>query len=475
MTNDEAAGMKFYLEKVKPLHEKGMTSKEIAARLKISEKEADDLIEEWTKPYCHKVGSALFAEVVELLKRHVHFELESYARLLALFCLQSAVAVGLPGVFYIAIPGGKGSGKTNLLTIVRVLTNGKMFENISIAALARSIKKGTTVCMDEFDVERGKEENEVRDALIRQGYKADGSKYTRWDATKKELEEISVYGPKIVAYRGRIDPALLDRSYVIPVEKYLGDDGYEFTRLGIWPEVSDLSVRIAEWGKDAMITFPPDKLKELGQKPEFKEAVKKTTESFGASRGTELATYANLVGFMIGIDVSEDVAISDRIRLVEDESADEQAEVQQAILNVLKESDGQKALASIAEIRIVQKDVKSLVDRWHKERDEKPLSDARFKILRREIGIKEAWVRRPGNRNVWVIPAPYILTLQANMDNMANLKEKPVQQDLDVSQVSQVSLLRQDANNGMPYDKLVEKYGSELVEREKIPKIGGRG
>jgi hypothetical protein len=472
---DEEPTIRHFLELVKPRMDRGMSAGEIAAELRTDEERIAQEVERFTKPYSQRDGAGLFTEVVTTLKHHFHFEKESNARLVALFIMQAHVAKGLPGVFYIAVPGGKGCGKTNLLNIIRALTNGRMFENISVAALARSIDYGVTICIDEFDVDREKEVNEVRDALIRQGYKADGSKYARWNAAKREIEEISVYGPKAIAYRGKIDIALLDRSYIVPVEKYIGDNGYEFTRVNIWKEVGDLSDRLANWGALAVKTFPQEVLANLAATPDFQANVKNTTESFGASRGTELAIYANLVAHMVGIEVSEDVAAADKIRLVEDDSADEQAEVQEALLEVLKEGKAQKALEGIKEIRIPQKAVKDRVNERRKERDERPLSDVRFKVLRREIGIKEAWVRPCHGKNEWAIPVSFLVTLQAIMANLPTLFDNPVQQEPRGDQVGQVGQLREDFDKGVGYVELVAKYGQDLVEREKMPKIGGRG
>jgi len=469
---------KFYMEKILPLIAEGLSNKEICEKLNLDMTQLAAFVKDWIQPFCQKDGPALFAEVVETIGRHVHFEDESSKRLIALFVMQAHVALALPGVFYIAVPGAKGCGKTNLLAIVRTLTNGRMFENTSIAALARSMRYGMTVCIDEYDIDREKELNEVRDALVRQGYKADGSKYIRWDPVRNHPDEISVFGPKIVAYSGKINPALLDRSYVVPMEKYVGDDGYEFTRLGIWPELSDLTDRLIKWGVRAMTAYPKTALADMGKTPAFQEAVKRTTTSFGATRGSELATYATLVSVMADIDVAKDIETADEKRLVEDGSIDDQAEVRTALLEVLTGSDQQQSLASITEIRIPQKKVKDLINEWRRTRFEKPISDARFKALRRDIGIREAWVRNVSNRLIWAIPTAFLLTLrggQANLGNLANLNEKPVQQDDKVSQVSQVSLgVRADFDSGMPLEKIIDKYGPDLVEREKIPKLGGR-
>src|SRR5438477_9859952 len=128
-------------------------------------------------------------------------EEQSHYTIAALFILLSRVALSLPAVFYLFFGGAKGSGKTNALGLIARLTNALSFENVSIAALARSMEKGRTVCIDEYDVSRGREVDEPRDALVRQGYKRDAAPFVRWAAIRKKKEEIPLFWPKAITFR----------------------------------------------------------------------------------------------------------------------------------------------------------------------------------------------------------------------------------------------------------------------------------
>src|SRR5438876_6433955 len=114
--------------------------------------------------------------------------------------------------------------------------------------MARTMSKGRTVVMDEYDATRGKEYDEVRDALLRNGYKSDAPPYVRWDPSKRSADEVPVFGPRLVGYRGGLDEALQDRGYFIPSAKPTGEGGYDFVRANLWQDTGDLPTRLKAWG-----------------------------------------------------------------------------------------------------------------------------------------------------------------------------------------------------------------------------------
>ncbi|MGC2290039.1 MAG: bifunctional DNA primase/polymerase, partial [Thermoplasmata archaeon] len=141
-------------------------------------------------------GSSLFREVREMLERYYKFEQPWHSVLCALFVIQAHLARALPATFYLIVKGRYGGGKTSLLNVIGKLGGGLVFENVSVAALARELADGRLVCIDEYDVRRPVDVQPVLDSLVRQGYRRDAAPYTRYDATKHEVERIPVYGPK---------------------------------------------------------------------------------------------------------------------------------------------------------------------------------------------------------------------------------------------------------------------------------------
>ncbi len=62
----------------------------------------------------------------------------------------------LPAVFYLFFGGRFGTGKTNILRLIADSHRRTLLENVSVAALARTITERRVVCIDEFDVSRGR-------------------------------------------------------------------------------------------------------------------------------------------------------------------------------------------------------------------------------------------------------------------------------------------------------------------------------
>ncbi|MCI4329159.1 MAG: hypothetical protein L3J86_06195, partial [Thermoplasmata archaeon] len=182
-------------------------------------------------------GPRLFEAVVASVRGHYYFDSEWHYVLVALFILQARLVKSLPAVFYLFFGGRYGTGKTNILRLIADMTDGVLLENVSVAALARMITAGKVVCMGEFDVPRGKDLDEVRDALVRQGYKASAAPYMRWNAASREVEEVPIYGPKALAFRGVIEDALQSRGFTIPTASPVGEGGFDLVLRNLFPEL----------------------------------------------------------------------------------------------------------------------------------------------------------------------------------------------------------------------------------------------
>jgi len=250
-----------YMKDIKPLVEAGQSIPEIDKHLDMVGREPylKELVDGYSKSYSELDGSNLFKDILSCLNFHFWFEQQWDPIVLALAVLEGAIAKALPAVFYVPISGDKGCGKTNLLALLRWLTRGKQFENISTAALAREVGYGNTILMDECDIIYNKDQQEAQAALLRQGYKADAPAYTRWDKDKKCAEEVEVFGVKFLAFRGALDSALQSRGYIIGMTICKTNDAYQYVKRNLFPERDDLPERIAKWGEDVVKRFAPRK------------------------------------------------------------------------------------------------------------------------------------------------------------------------------------------------------------------------
>ena len=370
-------------------------------------------------------GRELFRQIVSALERHFYMDERWHYVVHALFILQSRVVELLPAVFYVFIGGRFGSGKTNLLVLTRNLTDGLLVENVSVPALARSLEKGKTVCLDEIDTTRGKELDEIRDALLRQGYKATAAPYIRWDAGSRKREEVPIYGPKVATLRGVPDDALASRGFFIPTVKPDGEEGFGYVLLNLWPELGDLNERLREWGDAAASAYSPLAVRGVAFSATFKEKVRKAAKELGANRESELVTVALLTAEIAGLDILEELSKATELRATELTEAE--GDILEELRGVMLELTGGRIVrldAAAPEISIKQSEVRREVNRRLKERGEPVLSDRRFAVLRRELGVKDVWLRKRGQALWWVFPATYLERLRGgtlHQDSLGSL------------------------------------------------------
>src|SRR5437899_8163049 len=163
-------------------------------------------------------GERLHDEVRAKVKEHFGFKEEWHYDLASLWVLQGPLTPVLPSVFYLPIGGAIGTAKTTLQRMLCKLTLGLFFGNASIAVLARAMKPFQPVVIDEYDVNRGDEYNQTRDALLRDGYLR-GATYDRWDVTLRGPVRLEVFSAKAFGYTGALDGALQSRGYPLPMVK----------------------------------------------------------------------------------------------------------------------------------------------------------------------------------------------------------------------------------------------------------------
>jgi hypothetical protein len=414
MAEPEPVGVTQWFKIVKPALDAGKSPADIARETGLDPGYIEDLVQTWTQPQATKTGPALFRDVKDAIAFHYYLEQPWHYVIATLFVMQSWVAAVLPSVFYLFIGGSFGSGKTNFLNLIRHLTDGLFFENVSVAALARTMTHGKTVCLDEIDVDRGKDFNEIRDAFLRQGYKADAAPYVRWDASKKAKEEIPIYGPRCAAYRAALEDALQSRGFMLPSAKPDGADGYEYVGRNLWLDLGDVPARLEMWGEDARAAFPEEKLREIWGSEAFRTKIAVAVEHLGANRDSELGTIAMLVAEMAGVDILEELKAANKLRDVATFVASDSdlEELRDALLSVAGPIQT-GILDEAPDVPVRQVDVKRRFNAQRKAGGERPLSDKAFARLRRELEVKDDWIVH-GSRTgglVWRLPLPWLSSL----------------------------------------------------------------
>lgn len=355
-------------------------------------------------------GPRLFEDIKAAIREHFFFEQEWHYTIAGLYVLECTVFKSLPAVFYLFFPGSFGTGKTNILGLIATLTGSVSFENVSVAALAHELGDGKPVCIDEYDVTRGKDMDEVRNALVRQGYKRTAAPYTRYDVTTKKNEYIPIFGPKALTFRGSIETALQSRGYTIPTVKAKGEDGYRYVVNNLWPHIAGLPKRIARWGRTARATFPDTDLEVMTRSPELHDEVKAICKELGANRSAELAIVAVLVARMAGLDVVVDLKKANALNELETSASE--SEDREELLEVLGDiTKAQMTREFLGEAKIVrhrQRMVRDELNRRKAERHEKTLTTPQFAALRREAGINEEWLVHHGGSLVWNLPIEWV-------------------------------------------------------------------
>lgn len=394
---------KIWLEQFAPLYEKGLTHEQVAAELNLDAGYVKEVHARMTTPSCTQEGPYLFADVEANLRRHFYLKEPWQYRILALYVLQCKVAVGLPAVFYIGIGGAKGSGKTTLQAHIARLARGHVYSNVSVPAFARKMKHGDNVCIDEHDESRGKEYDSIRDALLRDGYRAEGPKYERWDYKRNQAEIFSVFGPKAFGYRGGFEDALQSRTFPIPTVKPAKEHGTNYINANLWPEDDGLPERLDEWGRMAVVAYPSEWLHEIAQNDEFQTRLSRSVPEVGTNRETELSTIALLVAHIAGVDIVADLlSANEAAKSVSDPEPLEQLRATVRLLIRLARDKG--TVGFDGTVRLRQSDVRENVNAYRTQGRQRPLSDGAFAKWRRDLGIDDNMLTRPKNKTTWVIP-----------------------------------------------------------------------
>jgi len=398
---------------------------------------------EATEEECKILGRELFPILKTTITNHFYFEENWHPVIVTLFAFEAKCALLLPVVFYLYFGGSMGSGKTNLLDLLRLLVRGVTCENVSMRALAEAMRTAPAVLMDEIDVQRGKEITEVRNSMMRQGYKKTAAPYRRYDVATQSVVDIPIYGPKAGTFRGVLkDDALLDRGFTIPtmkaIEKFK-EHSFDYVLRNFWPEFGNLPDGLDEWGRLASSAFTEARLKELAWSREFREKVKKATIEMGANRESELVSIALLVAEMAGVDIINELHQACDMKA---KTAESNADILEVLTDVVVElcNNYLRMNDNCDKIRLRQTDIKRAVNiKREMDGEHNPISDLTLKVLRDEVGVKRSWLTKSGNAMFWNLPRDFVKEL-ATQANLATSIEKPGQQDPKGSQGNQGKL-----------------------------------
>lgn len=385
-------------------------------------------------------SAVLFRDLVEAWKVHVYVPNEWEYRVLALFCLQSRLAPRLPRAFYLFVAGTKGSGKTTILDHISEVCRALRFQNVSLPTLARSMgeRPAPTVAIDEYDATTGdRGTDEARNALVRQGYKANAAPFKRSEVSGRKVVvvEFPIYGPKALTFRGAVEDALQDRGFILPTEK--GKE-YSYVVRAISPKWGDMTRRLDTWGEAARPRLDPVRLLERLEAPDFQAKVRSVLGVLGANRNAELVTVALLVAEAVGVDLEGE--LRDALSAKEREATENEWAV--ALSDLLPGIARSAPKLEEAPFYVVkQKEVKVALDQRRGERRIPPCSDADFARWRRDLGIRSEWLRRRGRATYWHLPKEFVDGLEepsppGSLGSPGSLSSR----DEKVNQVNQVSL-----------------------------------
>ena len=175
-----------------------------------------DMVYSWIKG---EINAPTTKELMEDLNSYFRTfsdlqEDSSYGCMVA-YVFQSWMCDALKVVFYLAILGQWGGGKTTLGELISNVTKHGFHGTIPSAAfLARMIdSQKISIYIDELDSFKGSEDNFIF-SIIRQGYRY-GAKFPRVNPTTLEPEFFNIYGAKCFSIYSAVEGALLQRS--IPI------------------------------------------------------------------------------------------------------------------------------------------------------------------------------------------------------------------------------------------------------------------
>jgi len=167
-------------------------------------------------------------EVVDQIKKHIHFNDQRFYTLLALWILGTHMYTSFQHYPYLYVTGTKGSGKSKLGEVISLLSrNGLKTSDLSQAYFYRTIdKERPTLILDELE----DASPELR-KLLRTYYKMGTDRVGRMRGTGDSNyvpDSFDAYCPKAIINIRGLDDLLQDRSIEIVMERVKGKPPIDF-------------------------------------------------------------------------------------------------------------------------------------------------------------------------------------------------------------------------------------------------------
>jgi hypothetical protein len=385
-------------------------------------------------------GPVLFERVRASVGRYVRFAVPWAWDIYTLSILQAYSAADLPACFYVLFSDTKGRGKTTALDIWAEYTGGLNASDISTAALVHHLadNQNGAIAIDEVDVARDAERDAAITAVLRNGYTR-GKPYLRWDPVRRQMDPCPTYGAKAIGFRGKVDDALEDRGFTLPLGSQAGLPGAEMVTRILKRERDGLPKELEEWGKSRGRRGAV--LAEMDS-PTWQEKIAAVVgaENLGLNRETQLTNVTLAVCRGCCIDLTDSLRAAFGIRR-EVAAANTDLSLEDA-KEVLAELGGRiGALTRDSPLRVIrQSDFVRALDARRIEGGQRKLTSGQVAQLRNDLGIRTTWLTHPKNKATWNIPVAEWDSLLgggvANPPNPPNL----LGSGGGVSRVSQVSL-----------------------------------
>jgi len=374
-----------------------------------------------------ELGPRLFEDVKAWLQSMFHFDEPMDATLVTLFVFQTRCYKLLPTVFYLFVMGRAGSGKTCLLNAMAMLGRGVLLGNISVPAMCRELGRGREVelgdspdldgcvydlaCYDEYDAEGNAERHAAMDEMLRHGYRRDGAPYVRWDVEKNRAIAWNLYTPKVAAANSTVDAALFSRGFRISATSYGEEDGYSILLNNRYPKrVAELNGLLDLWSAGIAQNFRVEDIEELEKSEEHRHRVATVVGNLGLNRQNEHALTCATICHLIGVDITEELRHGvETLSIAGEENEDDISEFNTVLLDIVA---NRIPVGAATEVRIKQSVVRKLLNENRRMTDERPLSNKRFAMIRREAGIRDSWLRSEHHAVVWAVPMEYLRILR---------------------------------------------------------------
>lgn len=164
-----------------------------------------------------KSGKQIYNDVKLYLETFLDLPREHHYDVATITALQSWCRPAINTVFYLAVAGAFGSGKTALLEALEpVFYHGKLAGSMTESGLRRAIERlKLSPLYDELDVETGTTDS-IKYRSLRQGYRK-GNQAIMANAKSHKLESFDTFGSKAFSLHGDIERALKQRSIPISI------------------------------------------------------------------------------------------------------------------------------------------------------------------------------------------------------------------------------------------------------------------